>query len=49
MASYLVRRLLLMILTLLGISIIIFTLLRIVPGNVVDSLFDAGGFVDPAE
>lgn len=49
MASYLVRRLLLMILTLFGISIIIFTLLRIVPGNVVDILFAAGGFVDPAE
>ena len=49
MASYLVRRLLLMIQTLFGISIIIFTLLRIVPGNVVDILFDAGGFVDPAE
>lgn len=38
-----------MILTLFGISIIIFTLLRIVPGNVVDILFAAGGFVDPAE
>jgi peptide/nickel transport system permease protein len=49
MASYLVRRLFLMILTLFGISIIIFTLLRIVPGNVVDILFAAGGFVDPAE
>lgn len=49
MASYLVRRLFLMMLTLFGISIIIFTLLRIVPGNVVDILFAAGGFVDPAE
>lgn len=49
MASYLVRRLFLMMLTLFGISVIIFTLLRIVPGNVVDILFDAGGFVDPAE
>jgi len=49
MASYLVRRLFLMMLTLFGISIIIFTLLRIVPGNVVDILFDAGGFVDPIE
>lgn len=38
-----------MMLTLFGISIIIFTLLRIVPGNVVDILFAAGGFVDPAE
>src|SRR5258708_21170159 len=35
--------------TLLGISIIIFVLLRVVPGNIVDILFDAAGFVDPAE
>ena len=49
MATYLVRRSLLMLLTLFGISVIIFTLLRIVPGNVVDILFDAAGFVDQAD
>jgi peptide/nickel transport system permease protein len=49
LATYLVRRTLLMLLTLFGISVIIFTLLRVVPGNVVDILFDAAGFVDPAE
>ncbi len=49
MLSYLVRRLLLMLLTLFGISVVIFLLLRIVPGNIVDVLFDAAGFVDPAE
>ena len=38
-----------MLLTLFGISVIIFTLLRIVPGNIVDVLFDAAGFVNPAE
>lgn len=38
-----------MVLTLFGISVIIFALLRIVPGNVVDILFDAAGFVDPAD
>src|SRR3954462_9835233 len=38
-----------MILTLIGISIVIFFLLRIVPGNIVDILFDAAGFVDPAD
>jgi len=38
-----------MVLTLFGISVIIFTLLRIVPGNVVDVLFDAAGFVDQAD
>jgi peptide/nickel transport system permease protein len=47
--AYIVRRLVLMLLTLLGISIVIFVLLRIVPGNIVDILFDAAGMVDPAE
>jgi peptide/nickel transport system permease protein len=47
--AYIVRRLALMIMTLLGISIIIFVLLRVVPGNIVDILFDAAGYVDPAD
>jgi len=38
-----------MFVTLIGISIIIFVLLRVVPGNIVDILFDAAGFVDPAD
>ena len=38
-----------MILTLFGISVIIFVLLRIVPGNIVDILADAAGFVNAAE
>jgi peptide/nickel transport system permease protein len=38
-----------MLVTLVGISIVIFFLLRIVPGNIVDILFDAAGFVDPAD
>src|ERR1039457_957759 len=38
-----------MLLTLFGISVIIFVLLRIVPGNIVDILFDAAGFVDQAD
>ncbi len=49
MFAYIVRRLALMLVTLLGISIVIFFLLRIVPGNIVDILFDAAGFVDPAD
>jgi peptide/nickel transport system permease protein len=44
-----VRRFGLMMLTLFGISIIIFVLLRLTPGNIADILFDAGGFVDPAD
>ena len=49
MFAYIVRRLALMLVTLIGISIIIFVLLRVVPGNIVDILFDAAGFVDPAD
>ncbi|MDA1101743.1 MAG: ABC transporter permease [Proteobacteria bacterium] len=49
MGSYLVKRFLLMILTLIGISIIIFVLLRLMPGNIADIMFDSAGFVDPAE
>ncbi|HEY0421063.1 MAG TPA: ABC transporter permease [Acetobacteraceae bacterium] len=49
MGSYLVRRFALMLLTLFGISVIIFVLLRLVPGNIVDILFDSAGMVNPAE
>lgn len=49
MLSYLIRRLLLMILTLFGVSVAIFLLLRIVPGNIADILFDSAGLIDPAE
>jgi peptide/nickel transport system permease protein len=47
--AYIVRRLGLMLVTLFGISVVIFFLLRVVPGNIVDILFDAAGFVDPAD
>src|SRR6266436_856107 len=47
--SYLVRRFGLMLLTLFGISVIIFLMLRLAPGNIADILFDAAGFVDPTE
>ncbi len=49
MLSYIVRRLLLMIVTLFGVSVVIFLLLRIVPGNIADILFDSAGLIDPAE
>ncbi|MGY3620327.1 ABC transporter permease [Bradyrhizobium sp. USDA 10063] len=49
MLAYIVRRLFLMLVTLFGISVIIFVLLRVVPGNIVDILFDAAGYVDPAD
>ena len=49
MSTYLIRRFLLMILTLVGMSIVIFVLLRLVPGNIADIMFDSAGFVDPEE
>jgi peptide/nickel transport system permease protein len=49
MTSYVIRRLLLMLLTLFGMSVLIFVMLRLVPGNITDILFDSAGFVDPAE
>src|ERR1043166_686067 len=48
-ASYLIRRFLLMLLTLFGISVLIFWLLRVVPGNIADILFSAAGMINPAE
>mgnify|MGYP003671076178 CR=1 FL=1 len=49
MGSYAVRRVLLMLLTLFGMSVLIFVLLRLVPGNIADILFDSAGMIDPAE
>jgi len=47
--AYLVRRFSLMLLTLFGISVIIFVMLRLVPGNIADILFDSAGLINPAE
>lgn len=49
MGSYLVRRFLLMALTLVGMSVLIFVMLRLVPGNIADILVDAAGIADPKE
>lgn len=49
MVAYIIRRTFLMVFTLVGMSIIIFALLRLVPGNIADILFDSAGFVDPSE
>src|SRR2546421_10900742 len=49
MTTYIIRRFCLMLLTLFGISVIIFVLLRLVPGNIVDILFDSAGYINPAE
>ena len=49
MIQYTFRRLGLMAVTLFGVSVAIFVLLRIVPGNIADILFDSAGMIDPAE
>jgi peptide/nickel transport system permease protein len=49
LAAYLIRRFLLMLLTLFGISVVIFTLLRVVPGNIADILFSAAGMINPED
>jgi len=49
LGAYVIRRFFLMLLTLFGISVIIFLLLRVMPGNIVDVLYDAAGYVNPRE
>jgi peptide/nickel transport system permease protein len=49
MGAYLIRRLLLMVLTLFGMSVLIFVMLRLVPGDIADILTNASGISDPAE
>ena len=47
MKSYVAQRLAVALLTLLGMSLVIFVLLRLAPGDIVDILFSAAGYVDP--
>jgi len=47
--SYVAQRLAVALLTLLGMSVVIFVLLRLAPGDIVDILFSAAGFVDPKD
>ena len=49
MGTYLIRRFSLMLLTLFGISLLVFLMLRVVPGNIADILFDSAGMIDVAE
>ncbi len=49
LGTYLIRRFFLMLLTLFGISVLIFVMLRVVPGNIADILFDSAGMIDTAE
>ncbi|MBI4611584.1 MAG: ABC transporter permease [Candidatus Rokubacteria bacterium] len=49
MRSYIVRRLAIALVTLLGMSIVIFALMRLAPGNIVDVIFESAGYVNPAD
>ncbi len=49
MRRFVLHRLGLAAVTLAGMSVVIFVLLRLAPGNIVDLLFSAAGYVDPAE
>jgi len=47
--TYIAQRLAIAVLTLLGMSIVIFVLLRLAPGDIVDILFSTAGYVSPSE
>jgi peptide/nickel transport system permease protein len=49
MRGYIVKRLLIALVTLVGMSMVIFVLLRLAPGNIVDVLFESAGYVDQAD
>ncbi|HXH82162.1 MAG TPA: ABC transporter permease [Candidatus Tectomicrobia bacterium] len=49
MKTYVAQRLLVAVLTLFGMSVVIFVLLRLAPGDIVDVLFSAAGYVHPDE
>jgi peptide/nickel transport system permease protein len=46
MRTYVVKRVLIAGLTLLGMSVIIFCLMRLAPGNITDIIFESAGYVD---
>jgi peptide/nickel transport system permease protein len=48
-SGYVIRRFFLMLVTLFGISVVIFVMLRLVPGNITDIIFDSAGFVNPKQ
>ena len=49
MKTYLLQRLGIAALTLFGMSLVIFVLLRLAPGDIVDILFSTGGYVNASE
>jgi peptide/nickel transport system permease protein len=47
--TYLAQRIGIAVLTLLGMSMVIFVLMRLAPGNIVDIIFESAGYVNPAD
>jgi peptide/nickel transport system permease protein len=47
--TYVAKRLAIAVLTLLGMSLVIFVLLRLAPGDIVDILFSTAGYVNESE
>jgi peptide/nickel transport system permease protein len=47
--TYIAQRLAVALLTLFGMSLVIFALLRLAPGDIVDILFASAGYVNPSE
>ena len=49
MRNYIVKRLLIAGVTLLGMSLLLFVLMRLAPGNITDIIFESAGYVDEAD
>ena len=49
MRTYVIKRLVIAGLTLLGMSMLIFFLMRLAPGNITDIIFESAGYVDQAD
>jgi peptide/nickel transport system permease protein len=47
MRRYIVRRLILMIPTLLGVAVLVFLLMRVIPGDIVEMRYAEGQFFNP--
>jgi peptide/nickel transport system permease protein len=49
MRQYVVKRVLIAGVTLLGMSLLLFVLMRLAPGNITDIIFESAGYVDEAD
>src|SRR5918996_5038552 len=47
--TYVAKRLVIAAITLLGMSVLIFVLMRLAPGNITDIIFESAGYVDEAD